>query len=70
MSDSFFVAFDLDKENKTASRIYRYSRSMVEKKKADGTWEKDDPRLCIFKSREWNCDIISREEADSLEVRE
>lgn len=36
-NEKFWIAYEYDRENMTAERVYRYNRGLMERKNPDGT---------------------------------
>jgi len=67
--EKFWIAYELDRENNIADRVYRYNRGLMERKNPDGTWFEEPGALCIFAGEDLDYEDITEEEANQLQVR-
>ncbi len=67
--DKFWFAYNVDRTNRTALRVYRYSKGLMERKQKDGSWREAPEQCCIFFGEDMDYEDISEEEANSLRVK-
>ncbi len=67
--DRFWFAYNVDRTNRTALRVYRYSKGLMERKQKDGSWREAPEQCCIFFGEDMDYEDLSEEEANSLRVK-
>jgi hypothetical protein len=67
--DKFWFAYNVDRTNRTALRVYRYSKGLMERKQKDGSWREAPEQCCIFFGEDMDYEDISEEEANCLRVK-
>ncbi len=67
--DKFWFAYNVDRTNRTALRVYRYSKGLMERKQKDGSWREAPEQCCIFFGEDMDYEDISEEEAKCLRVK-
>lgn len=67
--EKFWFAYELDRENMTAERVYRYNKGLMERRNQDGTWHEERGALCIFCGEDIDYEEITEEEASQLSVK-
>ncbi|MBR3470823.1 MAG: hypothetical protein IKH28_14215 [Lachnospiraceae bacterium] len=67
--DKFWFAYNVDRTNRTALRVYRYSMGLMERKQKDGSWREAPEQCCIFFGEDMDYEDISEEEANCLRVK-
>ncbi len=67
--DRFWFAYNVDRTNRTALRVYRYSKGLMERKQKDGSWREAPEQCCIFFGEDMDYEDISEEEANCLRVK-
>ncbi len=68
MTEMWF-AYGLDKERKTALRLYRYRNGSMERKQKDGAWIDAPEQCCIFHGEDMDYEDVTEAEADAICVR-
>ncbi|MCR5303277.1 MAG: hypothetical protein K6E33_01840 [Lachnospiraceae bacterium] len=63
MHEKFWFAYELNREEKSAERIYRYNKGLMERKCKDGSWREERGQLCIFCGEELDYEEITEEES-------
>ena len=67
--EDFYFAYDYDKENKTATRLYRHRDGLFERYDKDKKeWYETPEQCCIFIGQDLDYDEITEEEAKELTV--
>lgn len=68
-NEKFWIAYEYDRENMTAERVYRYNRGLMERKNQDGTWSEEPEQCCIFFGEDMDFEDITEEEANQIVVK-
>lgn len=67
--DEFWIAYEIDRNNNIADRVYHYNKGLMERKNKDGTWCEERGALCIFCGEDLDYEEITKEEAEMLQVK-
>ncbi len=69
MGSKLWFAYGLERSSKTALRLYRFNKGVMERKQKDGSWREAPEQCCIFFGEDMDYEDITEEEAEITQVR-